>query len=252
MSRVLRYSANQEIRDSRAIPDLTLLVEKKINELDETEEVNEATLIEHATIEASKILEQAQQQADDIVAQAQVSGSDIIKQSQDQAESIRTTAFQEGHDEALTTHNEEIVQLLNNAQVVLSEMQQAQENYFKQYSARLGEFSLEIASSILKSKLQSDPLVMCDLVEDIMSSVKDSKWVVVTLSEKLVPLIELLQSELTAKCPTIENLDVEGKDIPIGDCIVDTSEGLIDASISEQLENLSKRFAQVRQKRENL
>lgn len=240
MSRVLRYAGGVPTDDVVLIPDFDIICEHdiSINEEDEPEQVYEATPQEIAEDEAQTILAKAQHRAIQLVSEAG-----------EQAASIRASAQQQGYDAAFQSEFDNIVKCLSNANETVQTIQRSFEDYLGQYAAKLQQFSLEIASSIMKRKLTEDPLIMCDLVEHVMSTIKDAKWAVVALSKDLVPLIELLQSELPARCPTIASLEIEGKDIPVGRCIIDSSNGVIDASINEQLANLARRFEQIQQKR---
>ncbi|MFZ2539024.1 MAG: FliH/SctL family protein [Oscillospiraceae bacterium] len=237
MHRVLKYVGKVNSDQVVIIPDVDSFINE--NSSDDVDEIIEEIIPQElAEFEAQNIINDAKQRC-----------KDILKQAEDQADGIRAQARQQAYDDAFQLQLNDIVNCLNQTRQTLTDIQKTHDDYINQYASKLNQFSLEIASSIIKRKLEVDPLIMCDLVENVMSSIKDAKWAVVTLSKELVPLIELLQSELPARCPTVVNLEIEGKDIPVGRCIIDSPIGLIDASIDEQLKNLTRRFEQVQQKR---
>lgn len=238
MSRILKYSGKTFSEGKVEIPDVKAEV-FEVESFDE-EEIIEVPLtpVELAEIEAKELMDNAKQYYDDLINKAKLEYDEICQ-----------SAMKQGYDEAFQSQLEDITACLKHSEKTLSDMKLAYAAFMKEYTAKLPSFALEIASSILKTKLKVDPLVMCDLVEDIMSNIRDTSWATVTLSKELVALVELLQSELPAKCPTIANLEIKGGELPIGSCVIDSIGGIIDASINEQIYNLSKRFEQVMDKR---
>lgn len=242
--KVFKYTGNVHSNEVVAIPDMEL-DNKDVNNNDEkpVEEIVQIDLKQQAEDEAREILDNAQLKCNEIIKKAEAEAENIRKQA-------RNEGYSNGYNEGFKSKSDEIISCLNQTNHTLDDIKDGYNDYINEYANKLGDSALEIASSILKTKLEEEPLIMCDLVEDVMSSVKDAKWAIVTLSKQLVPLVELLQSELPAKCPTIANVEVEAKDVPVGKCVVDSSVGVIDASIDEQIKNLSIRFEQLIRKEE--
>lgn len=205
---------------------------------DEFEPVVIETPQEKATREANTILEKAEHEADKIVANATK-----------QAEQLKQAAQTEGYETAFNSQLEAITTALHNAAAVLNKIDRAQDSFINEYEKSIGKFAIEIARSILKRQIEIDPLALCDMAESAVAEIKEAKWAVLSLSKELVPLVELLHSELPEKCPSIGKLEITGLPIDSGSCIIDTPQGMLDASIEAQLRNLAQRFEQVRQKR---
>lgn len=191
--------------------------------------------------------ELAQAQADEILQAARLQAEQMTAAAKKDADNLRAQAGQEGHDEAFAFYSEKIGQMLSQAENTIIKIENAQDSFLEELQASTGRLAVEIAATILKHELVIDPLALCDMAEDAMTSVKDVKWAVLSLSKELVPLVELLRSELPEKCPTVATLDVTGKAIPIGSCVIDSPQGIVDASIKTQLDNLLHRFEQIEQ-----
>lgn len=193
--------------------------------------------------------EQAEREAFELLEQAKHDAQQIIENATAQATDIKKTAELSGYDNAFSSQLDAISATLTNATSTLLKIQRAQDLFIDEYQNEIGRFAIEVARAILKHEIEVDPLALCDMAEQAVAEVKEAKWAVLNLSRELVPLVELLQSELPEKCPSIGKLDVVGRPIDKGSCIVDTPNGLIDASIEEQLRNLALRFEQIKQKR---
>lgn len=83
---------------------------------------------------------------------------------------------------------------------------------------------------------------MIGLVKAAISTVKKSKWITVEISEQMAGLIQKLEQELRSVGD--DKVDVRPIDAPVGVCHVDTPDGVIDASLETQLENLRLYFEQ--------
>lgn len=242
MLKILKYSENASLDESSKvdIPDMKKVCTTNQDGEGEFEqpELEEVSLTELAQIEANKIIEEANIYCEGLIDQAKQEYSNICNE-----------AMKQGYDEAFQAQLESITDCLNQTHQTLTDINKAYASYMHEYAQKLPHFAIEIASSIMKTKIEEDPLVMCDLVEGVMSNIRETNWAVITLSRELVPLIELLRSELPAKCPTIASLEIRGAELEKGRCVVDFAGGIIDASIGEQIENLAKRFEQISQKR---
>lgn len=268
MPRILRYpggvlpSAGND--NVVIIPDSSPIIGKRHSSLSEadSDEFKELTvedyeqaayfIKEQAEKEAEALLARSQAEAEELIANANAEASSIVLAARDEAELIlaqaRAAGERDGYEAAFLQQTNDISACLSEAHRTLEEIRVSQDEYISSCADEVGKLSLEIAGEILQHDIDTDPLALYDLVERAVGSLKDARWVVLSLSKKLVPLIELLQSELPAKCPTIGHLEIAGKDMPDGNCTIDSTDGLIDASIETQLKILERRFAQVSQK----
>lgn len=240
MYKILKSYDNLSVdKDFRVeIPDTEKIGIESENEDNETACEEEISAEELAKIEADRLIEETNEYC-----------KRLINQAKQESEAIRSEARMHGYEQAFAEQLSSIMECIEKTNNSLVKINSEHKSFMSEYTRKLPEFALEIASAVMKVKLEEDPLVMCDLVENVMSEIRETSWALVTLSKELVPLIELLQSELPAKCPTINSLEIRGVDIEKGKCFVDSAGGIVDASISEQIANLARRFEQISQKR---
>ena len=77
---------------------------------------------------------------------------------------------------------------------------------------------------------------MYGVVKDAVRYARDAKWVKTEVSAELAGYVDSLEQELHLSGQNIDFIFSEG--ISKDTCILNTSDGLIDASVTEQLKNL--------------
>ncbi len=210
----------------------------EVEDIEDTEpkepEIPQPSPQEIAQEEAQRIIDDATRKAKGLIAQAKMEAKNIKIKAKDDG-------FKEGFSSGVNQIEEAIQQFDQN----IVEVQTAQKEFIEDYENTVVSFAIEIANEIMRREIEVDPFALCDMVEHSMHTIREAKWAVVTLSKKLMPLIELLRSELASKHQNIDNIDVVGMDIDIAECNVDTPNGRIELSIITQLDNLVKRFEMI-------
>lgn len=191
-------------------------------------------ILEHARIHAkqtaSKILEEAYAQRDKIMHTAET-----------EAERLRQAARGEGFAEGLERSKQFIQESLAGLNEEFAELDRKEREVFEQLSKNVFNLSYNMTEKILKKKLKEDELALLELVKSVIKEEADDKDIVVHLSGRAFRLAEELEKELKV----IQ--DKKGASVKIkkdamseSDIKIETSEGIIDASISVQMENLRK------------
>ncbi len=190
--------------------------------------VQEATL--KATEAANKILQNARLEQDKIIAQAR-----------EDSQRIRTEAQKAAYEETLNQKSGEITACLEKVDRLMNEMQQQQQSFLKQYEEGLFSLAMSIAEKVLNRAIPEHEELMVPLVKEAVSAVKNASWISVEVSSQLPGLIEALKQEL-ANWQAVQQVEISGTNLPVGGCVVNTSYGVVDASVSVQLENLQEQF----------
>lgn len=267
LSRILRYPGGISPRGSNGavvvIPDMPPIVEKhystkkgddgEFKELTAEDYEQAADYIkERAEKQAAELISRSEQRSRELIEAAKAEAASIVMAARHEAEMVLTqakaTGEREGYEAAFLQQANEISECLTGAVAAIDDIRSMQAEYISACHDEVSRLAIEIAEEILQHDIAVDPLALYDMVERAVGSLKDAKWVSVSLSKRVVPLIELLLSELPAKCPTIGHIEITGKDMQDGSCIIDSADGLIDASVETQLRILERRFNQVRQK----
>lgn len=148
--------------------------------------------------------------------------------------------YREGYDAGYAEGYDEIKDqaqtAIHDTLQALGTLKEAYERLNREYERSLSNLAVDIAAKILGSKLEQDPLVMAPLVKNALAAAKGKKWITVGISDKMPQLIEQLQAD--SLLASQEHLTIQAQELPLGGCMVETDENVIDASIWTQLETL--------------
>ena len=189
----------------------------------------------------SKTLEQVQDVSHKILQSARIEREKILSQAQEEAEKIRTEARQTAYRQVLDEKHGEIERCLSEVDRLMNDLQEQHQSFIKQYEDGLFSLSLDIAEKVLHTAIGEQEELMRSLVKEAVSSVKNVNWISVQVSDRLPGLVEALQKEF-ANWKELCQVEVSAADLPIGGCVVQTPDGVVDASISVQLGNLKGIF----------
>ncbi|NLL33872.1 MAG: hypothetical protein GX257_00995 [Clostridiales bacterium] len=168
----------------------------------------------------------------------------ILSNAYREAADIKNSAQQEGLKEAVAKRISEIDALIHRVDGTLRKVESKIESKLNEYEKSLTMLTADIASKVLNQKIEEDDLVLVGLVRSAIEEFKNSEWITVTLSNEM--------KESITEVERILKQDVEGgrlvvttKEAPKGTCIVETPEGVVDASIQVQIENLKDMLKQI-------
>lgn len=202
------------------------------------------------------IVEQARDEgrlfASQIVQQATQEKEAILSQAQRDAELLRLQAWQEGIQQGLDEKREEIENCITEVCMQVASLCADHEGYMQEYEHELKGFAVDIAEKVLTIKIGADSLILEKLVAQAVRSVRGADWISVEVSDKLPELVEHLERELAHKDFGSTRVEVAGVDLPPGDVVLQTSEGVVDASVSTQLRSLREMFQEMDQQPEGL
>ena len=160
-----------------------------------------------------------------------------LKAAKDEALKIRTHAYSEGYEQGLRERMDQIQALIEKNERILRDISTAVTQKLQEIEENLTGLSVEIASKILARKLDEDDRCMTELIRKAVDEVRNSEWITVTLSNEMKQVLGELEDELRRGRP-VGKLEFSYREVPKGTCIVESSDGVIDASIWTQIENL--------------
>lgn len=186
--------------------------------------------------ECSIMLRDAKNEAGVIIAQANAEKERILNDARFQAQQISADAFNEGAQKGF----KEKTALLDNLALYIShaieEIKREKNQFFKEYEKELKHLSVEICEKIISQKIEDDDMIMYGVIKDAVRYARDTKWIKAEVSNKLSGYIDSLEKELQESGQNVEFILSEG--VPNDTCIINTSDGLIVATLSEQIKNL--------------
>ncbi len=212
--------------------------------------VNEQVLAE-ARAEAEQIVMAAQQEAQQYVQQT-------MAQAEEQARVMAEQAQQEGYQLGLTQGQAEAERL---AQEALTEQMregislynQAVQEYkrvLSQAEGQVVDFALVVVKKLLGQVVEGSQEAAFGLVEQAIRELQDREEVVVKVHPDMVDYVRERESELQKMIEGLKSFKVLGDpNLELGDCLLETNLGNIDARLSIQLDAIDRALQETKQLR---
>lgn len=164
----------------------------------------------------------------------------LISRAQEEAGTIRENAAQEGYKAGLEKAQNDIAQFKN----AISEFMKSKDDVFEYIAPDILEISVDIARKIVKKEIEQDPQVVLDTILDVLKTMsKDEPKITLKVNAAQVNLVkETIPPQassigLDARINVLADATIE-----IGNCIVETSNGVVDATVDTQLEIIKEMF----------
>lgn len=201
---------------------------------------------EEARLKREKMLEeQSRQKAEElaqrILQSARTERERMLEQTQTEAARLKEEARQAAYQAAYAEKEGELRRKFTELDRLMEQLQRDQQDFLRQYQEGLSGLALEIAQKLIDESIAAHQELMKPLVQKAVSAVKNAEWISVQVSDRLPGLAEELKKELAGRSG-LPPVDVIAGDGSAGSCVVHTPEGILDASVSTQLENLRSLF----------
>ena len=175
----------------------------------------------------------------------------MIDDAAEQSRTVMAAALEDGYRDGVRAKQEEIDACMLKMNQYLSELKIDQEEYFDEYASELKFTALEIAEKIVAQKLETDENVIIPLVRSAVKTLREVNWIKVEVSDKLKNAAAELETVLS-EAKSSQSIEVElRRDADAGTCVVHTAEGVIVASVLQQIENIREYFGQYKESDEN-
>ena len=203
------------------------------------------TPVHYAQLQAELILNQAREEAQQILEQAR-------EQALQEQDEIRAGARDEGYrdgyaqgiakamDDSVRDREATAARLEKEVQAFLEKASLAREEMLLQSRDELLELCLSIAEKVVRVSLKSSSEVIVRMIQTATERMKRQEWVHIYISGCDARQLAQISPALT---PTLGALSQHIKVVPMGDdeggtCIVETPDGIVDASVSTQMSNI--------------
>lgn len=236
-----------------------LKLQKKIKEATEKSRALEEDVLFEAKKEAEKIIRQSHKEAENIIQQAQQKADEIlanakieienakieVENAKTEIEKITKSAkqqgyeegFNEGKKEGITAGEEVIKNALAEIQHILIEAKHKREEIIQTNQETIIELALMIAKKIIKTEIAINKEVIFKNLNQALEKLKEKEKIKVKVNPIHLQELKDRKEELLAQVSNIEGVEFEeDKNIEPGGCVIETNFGLIDATISSQLE----------------
>lgn len=191
-----------------------------------------------------QVLQAAQREANQIIADASAKAQAIeqqaIAKAQEEARQIKEQAFAQGYAEGKEKATHQLQKGLDDITALLDRIDDNQRKIIDETEEGIRLLVVDIVRKIMGKVLKEDDKALVYIVERALASYKNTDWVKITVSET-----DAQTSCITDKAMLASLLDLSGSievevipDGASGLCIVETPDGIADASVETQLCNL--------------
>lgn len=164
----------------------------------------------------------------------------LISRAQEEAGTIKENAAQEGYKAGLEKAQNDIAQFRDSIMQFLK----SKDDVFEYIAPDILEISVDIAQKIVKKEIEQDPQIVLETVLDVLKTLsKDEPKLKLKVNPSQVNLVK------DAVPAMVSSLGVEARinvfadaTIEIGNCIIETSNGVVDATVDTQLEIIKEVF----------
>ncbi|HWR40403.1 MAG TPA: FliH/SctL family protein [Patescibacteria group bacterium] len=270
------------IKDA-SMQDTPVLIDNEIfTEPEEECCEEEPELVEEPVIEEEPVAvidwEEIQRQADEVLADAKTRAEQELNAARAQVEEIKKTAhgegykkgFDEGKQEGLTTGKNEGMTLgreegiQQGRQQALEEMQEnlaaaAEKSQYMLEMAReqvyemlataephIVEIAVAVASKVVAREIEENPMMILPIVRKAVEKVKDQETVSIRVNPQDFDMVLMAKKELQVMIGREQALTLAADNtISPGGCVIDTSNGTVDARLDTQFEMIRKALTEV-------
>ena len=158
----------------------------------------------------------------------------LVSRAQEEAEYIKQSAYQEGFNTGIQQAQADLENFRNTIGAFLG----AEDRVFNEIAPNILVIAMEIAQKIIKTEIKSDPQIVLNTIIDVLKTLsKNEPKIVLRVNPMQVQYIkDTLPEEIKLLGMETKLSILSDESITEGGCIVQTNNGIVDASIEAQLE----------------
>lgn len=161
--------------------------------------------------------------------------------SETEAAQITAQAYQQGLEEGRAIARQESQAKLEELDRRGDEMEAERRLFFDKVEPELARLAVGIAEKVIAKELETNPEIVIGLVRNAMKRMREREMLRVRLNPEDLPLVKAAREDLIAEVNGVNKLDLqEDRRVARGGCMVESSNGILDATIKTQLEKLEE------------
>jgi flagellar assembly protein FliH len=157
-------------------------------------------------------------------------------------------AYEKGQEDgqlmAMSTYKTEIEKYqewIRKVDSVTDSLTKDQRESVKNFEESLVYLSVQIARQILRKEISADDSIVIKQIRKAIASISNEKIFKIHVHPDIVEMLETSKSELMDDRRFSDDIEIyPNTNVPIGGCMLETSAGLIDGRIENQLRNIEK------------
>lgn len=203
-------------------------------------------IVQQATEEAQTIINKARQEADTLIEQVTLDRQSWEQEKAIMAEDARQSGFNLGIEQGRANGYQEYCELVNVAKNIVDSSKQ---DYFKKVESSeqmILNLGLIVAEKILGKKIEEDPEVFLSIVKRALKEARDYREIQIHIHPVHYDLVLSQKEELIRIFPKETDIYVyPDDDLHERDCIIESTNGRIDASVDSQLVEIKTKLIEL-------
>ena len=183
--------------------------------------------------------DEALEKAEAIIAKAELKAEEILKKAYYNAAEIEKEGYVKGYNKGIKTAEKENEVELEHIRALICKLDDDAERFFEQAKHSAAELSMSIAEKVVCQRMSSDKSIFLKLYENAIKDLTAQRWIKLTVGKHEFDIATANSEYLVELVSGAERVEIVMlEDAPIGTCIVETSEKIVDASVPTQLQVL--------------
>lgn len=209
---------------------------------------------------ARKILQEASEQAKSIIAEADIKINEKIANAEAHIESLKERAqeagfqqgYREGYNQGKQAAAEEmqgiLVAAVEKSETIIALSEQEVRNSILAAEKQFIEIALSIAKKILAREVEENPMVILPIVKKALEKVSDQEQIVIKVHPDDYELVLQARRDLQMILGQEQSLTItHDHTVEVGSCVIESSNGTVDARVSTQFAALEKILQEIAQ-----
>jgi len=204
-------------------------------------------ILAEARLQAARVLTEAQEEAASIRADAETQGAQALEDfevtKQDRFEQLREEARAAGYTEGRAQADEEGAKIVEEAIETLNRARLAYPRAVRENQEKLIELAVQVAEKIIGDELAARPDLVLGTLDTALTRVTDLESVTIRVNPEDMPLVQAKEEQYRDMLAQVKKLDfVTSPKIQRGGVFIETSSGMVDATIRTQLSVIAEIF----------
>ncbi len=164
----------------------------------------------------------------------------LVSRAQEEAISIKEQAIKEGNKIGLQTAKEDVEKLL----AAIEEFFSYKDSVVEELSSHILDISIEIAQKIIKTEIEKDAQPLLNIINEALTSVsRGENRIIIKVAPDDVSDVKSYVPELLSNAQFEAKIVVLAEEsIELGGAIIETSNGVVDATVETQLGIIKEAF----------
>lgn len=212
------------------------------------DEINIDEIIEkikkQAELDSKKIILEANEKAQDIINKAKIQSQQILEDAKNIGyKEGYNSGYNDGYNKSLLDIKEEANKIIEEANQYLSEVNNEVNSYIEKSKNEIINLALEIAKEIIKSELSINSEAIIKCAQKALSKTKQKNSIILKTSINDYKTLKSRQQELELFIDSNSSLMiVADSKLSNGDIYIETTSGIIDATIETQIQAIAKKL----------